>query len=52
MVSGDTDRARTAMRAQLRTVFSDIEGSRAHSPQPFAGDPTAVPVRRSVAVRE
>ncbi|MET9864023.1 GntR family transcriptional regulator [Streptomyces smyrnaeus] len=52
VLSGDTDRARTAMRTHLRAVFSDIERIRAHSPQLFASDPGAVPVRRSVAVWE
>ncbi len=51
-VSGDTDRARTAMRTHLRAVFSDIERIRAHSPHLFAADSGTVPVRRSVAVWE
>ncbi|MGP3988430.1 GntR family transcriptional regulator [Streptomyces sp. 3N207] len=52
VLSGDADSARTAMRTHLRAVFSDIERIRAHSPHLFATDPTAVPVRRSVAVWE
>ncbi|NSC21229.1 GntR family transcriptional regulator [Streptomyces albus subsp. chlorinus] len=52
VLSGDTGRARTAMRTHLRAVFSDIERIRAHSPQLFATDPTSAPVRRSVAVWE
>ncbi|MEV0022863.1 GntR family transcriptional regulator [Streptomyces atroolivaceus] len=35
-----------------RAVFNDIERVRAHSPELFAADPSAVPVRRNVVVWE
>jgi hypothetical protein len=38
------------MRRHLRAVFDDIERLREHSPELFATDEGAVPVRRSVAV--
>lgn len=52
VVGGDVTLARTAMRTHLRAVFSDIERIRAHSPELFATDPSAVPVRRNVVVWE
>lgn len=52
VVRGDVPLARTAMRAHLRAVFSDIERIRAHSPELFATDSSAVPVRRNVVVWE
>lgn len=48
VTSGDIPLARTAMRAHLRAVFSDIERIRAHSPELFATGPATVPVRRNV----
>ncbi|MEV0637817.1 GntR family transcriptional regulator [Streptomyces sp. NPDC050619] len=52
VVGGNVPLARTAMRAHLRAVFSDIERIRAHSPELFAADPATVPVRRNVVVWE
>lgn len=52
VVGGDAPLARTAMRAHLRAVFNDIERIRAHSPELFATDATAVPVRRNIVVWE
>ncbi|CAL9623881.1 HTH-type transcriptional repressor RspR [Streptomyces sp. enrichment culture] len=52
VVDGDAALARTAMRAHLRAVFNDIEHIRARSPELFAADPSAVPVRRNVVVWE
>lgn len=50
VLSGDTEAARTTLRAHLRAVFEDVERIRRRSPELFATDPDAVPVRRSVAV--
>ncbi|GAA2278120.1 GntR family transcriptional regulator [Streptomyces ruber] len=52
VVGGDVPLARTAMRAHLRAVFHDIERIRAHSPELFAADASAVPVRRNIVVWE
>ncbi|WP_128376301.1 GntR family transcriptional regulator [Streptomyces cavernae] len=52
VVGADVALARTAMRTHLRAVFNDIERIRAHSPELFASDPSAVPVRRNVVVWE
>ncbi|MFG2026721.1 GntR family transcriptional regulator [Streptomyces sp. NPDC048825] len=52
VVGGDVSLARTAMRAHLRAVFSDIERIRAHSPELFASGPAKAPVRRNVVVWE
>ncbi|CAL9335513.1 HTH-type transcriptional repressor RspR [Streptomyces sp. enrichment culture] len=52
VTGGDAALARTAMRTHLRAVFHDIERIRAHSPELFATDSAAVPVRRSVVVWE
>jgi DNA-binding GntR family transcriptional regulator len=52
VVGGDVALARTAMRAHLRAVFSDIERIRAHSPELFATGASTVPVRRNVVVWE
>ncbi|MEV0221780.1 GntR family transcriptional regulator [Streptomyces sp. NPDC050704] len=52
VVGGNVSLARTAMRAHLRAVFSDIERIRAHSPELFATGPATVPVRRNVVVWE
>jgi hypothetical protein len=45
-------RARTTVRTHLRAVLEDVERLRQHSPELFAAPDGAVPVRRSVAVRE
>jgi DNA-binding GntR family transcriptional regulator len=50
VVDRDHARARATMRRHLRAVFDDIERLREHSPELFATDEGAVPVRRSVAV--
>ncbi|GLY31913.1 GntR family transcriptional regulator [Kineosporia sp. NBRC 101731] len=50
VLSGDTEAARATLRGHLRAVFEDIERVRRRSPELFAADPNAVPVRRSVAV--
>ncbi|WP_246571542.1 GntR family transcriptional regulator [Kineosporia corallincola] len=50
VLSGDTEAARTTLRGHLRAVFEDVERVRRRSPELFATDPDAVPVRRSVAV--
>ncbi|MFE9642806.1 FCD domain-containing protein [Streptomyces sp. NPDC006365] len=52
VVGGDVSLARTAMRAHLRAVFSDIERIRAHSPELFASGSAKAPVRRNVVVWE
>ena len=52
VVGADGTLARSAMRTHLRAVFNDIERIRAHSPELFASDPSAVPVRRNVVVWE
>ncbi|MFV8183814.1 GntR family transcriptional regulator [Streptomyces sp. AF1B] len=52
IVDGNLASARTAMRAHLRAVFSDIERIRAHSPELFASGDSTVPVRRNVVVWE
>ncbi len=52
IVGGNIPLARTAMRAHLRAVFSDIERIRAHSPELFATDASTVPVRRNIVVWE
>ncbi|MCE0537544.1 GntR family transcriptional regulator [Kineosporia rhizophila] len=50
VLSGNTEAARTTLRHHLRAVFEDVERVRRRSPELFATDPDAVPVRRSVAV--
>ncbi|WP_460021855.1 FCD domain-containing protein [Kineosporia succinea] len=50
VLSGDTEAARSTLRGHLRAVFEDVERIRRRSPELFAADPDAVPVRRSVAV--
>jgi DNA-binding GntR family transcriptional regulator len=50
VVERDLPRARDTMRRHLRAVFEDVERIRQHSPELFAADDGAVPVRRSVAV--
>ena len=50
VLSGDTEAARTTLRHHLRAVFEDVERVRRRSPELFATDPDALPVRRSVAV--
>ncbi|GAB3282201.1 GntR family transcriptional regulator [Kineosporia babensis] len=50
VLSGNTEAARTTLRHHLRAVFEDVERVRRRSPELFAADPDAVPVRRSVAV--
>jgi DNA-binding GntR family transcriptional regulator len=50
VVEGDLPRARDTMRTHLRAVFEDIERIRQHSPELFATDDGAVPVRRNVVV--
>lgn len=52
VVDRDLPRARARMRAHLRAVFDDIERIRAGSPELFATDNGAVPVRRNVVVWE
>ncbi|WP_250294310.1 GntR family transcriptional regulator [Streptomyces atroolivaceus] len=52
VVGGQAPLARSRMRDHLRAVFNDIERIRAHSPELFAADPSAVPVRRNVVVWE
>jgi DNA-binding GntR family transcriptional regulator len=44
--------ARRLLRSHLRAVFDDIAQVRAESPELFATNPNAVPVRRSIAVWE
>lgn len=50
VLSGDTEAARSTLRHHLRAVFEDVERVRRRSPELFAADPDAVPVRRSVAI--
>ena len=50
VVARDLPRARDTMRTHLRAVFEDVERIRQHSPELFAADGGAVPVRRNVAV--
>ncbi|MEU9061259.1 GntR family transcriptional regulator [Streptomyces sp. NPDC048430] len=52
VLGGDVPLARARMCDHLRAVFSDIERIRAHSPELFSTDPSAVPVRRNVVVWE
>ncbi len=52
VVDGDLPRARDTMRTHLRAVFEDVERIRQHSPELFASDNGAVPVRRNVVVWE
>jgi DNA-binding GntR family transcriptional regulator len=52
VLDGDLDRARETMRKHLRAVFVDIERIRTRSPELFASDSAAVPVRRNVVVWE
>jgi DNA-binding GntR family transcriptional regulator len=52
VIDGDVPRARRTMRAHLRAVFDDVERIRARSPELFATDNGAVPVRRNVVVWE
>jgi GntR family transcriptional regulator, rspAB operon transcriptional repressor len=52
VVDGDVPRARATMRTHLRAVFEDVERIRARSPELFATDSGAVPVRRNVVVWE
>lgn len=40
------------MRAHLRAVFDDVERIRERSPELFATDSGAVPVRRNIVVWE
>jgi len=44
------DDAATALRKHLRNVFADIEQIKTASPELFATDPAAQPVRQSIAV--
>ncbi|WAP59184.1 GntR family transcriptional regulator [Streptomyces luomodiensis] len=48
----DLTRARSTMRHHLRAVFEDIEQIRERSPELFASNTQAVPVRRNVVVWE
>ncbi|WP_329130923.1 GntR family transcriptional regulator [Streptomyces sp. NBC_00670] len=48
----DIERARRTMRGHLRAVFEDIEQLRSRSPELFASNSDAVPVRRNVVVWE
>jgi DNA-binding GntR family transcriptional regulator len=50
LTEGDPDAAVSAMRTHLRLVFSDVERIRDTSPELFATDSTARPVRKSIAV--
>jgi DNA-binding GntR family transcriptional regulator len=50
LAAGDLGAAEEAMRTHLRAVFSDIERIRQQSPELFAGDRPARPVRRSVTI--
>jgi DNA-binding GntR family transcriptional regulator len=52
VLDGDLPRARETMRMHLRAVFADIERIRTRSPELFAADSAAVPVRRNVVVWE
>jgi GntR family transcriptional regulator, rspAB operon transcriptional repressor len=52
VTDGDLPLARRTMRAHLRAVFDDVERIRARSPELFATDNGAVPVRRNVVVWE
>lgn len=52
VVDHDIERARSTMRRHLRAVFEDIERIRARSPELFASNSEAVPVRRNVVVWE
>jgi DNA-binding GntR family transcriptional regulator len=47
---GDLPRARSTMRSHLRAVFDDVERIRQRSPELFASDDGAVPVRKNVVV--
>jgi len=50
VVDGDLPRAQRTMSQHLRAVFSDIERIRERSPELFASDTGAVPVRRNIVV--
>ncbi|WP_219413056.1 GntR family transcriptional regulator [Pseudonocardia nigra] len=52
VVGGDTALARGIMRKHLRAVFEDIEQVRLRSPELFAANTGAAPVRRNVVVWE
>ena len=52
LATRDVDAARRAMRAHLRAVFDDVEQIRLRSPELFASNRDAVPVRRNVVVWE
>lgn len=52
VLAGDVSLARSAMRAHLRAVFDDVERIRERSPELFASDSGAVPVRRNIVVWE
>lgn len=52
VLAGDVSLARAAMRAHLRAVFDDVERIRERSPELFATDSGAVPVRRNIVVWE
>ncbi|MEW1718304.1 GntR family transcriptional regulator [Streptomyces sp. NPDC093109] len=52
VLAGDVSLARTAMRTHLRAVFDDVERIRQRSPELFATDTGAVPVRRNIVVWE
>ncbi|MEK8169847.1 GntR family transcriptional regulator [Streptomyces sp. M19] len=52
VLAGDGTLARTAMRTHLRAVFDDVERIRARSPELFAADSDAVPVRRNIVTWE
>lgn len=50
LAAGDLDASVEAMRAHLRLVFQDVERIRDTSPELFAGEAGARPVRRTVTV--
>ncbi|HET6504166.1 MAG TPA: GntR family transcriptional regulator [Amycolatopsis sp.] len=50
LAAGEIDPTVAAMRRHLRLVFSDVERIRDTSPELFAGDATARPVRKSITV--
>ncbi|GGY16181.1 GntR family transcriptional regulator [Streptomyces minutiscleroticus] len=52
VLDNDVERARSRMRRHLRAVFEDIEQIRSRSPELFASNSGAAPVRRNVVVWE